>query len=94
LIPSKSFSLIGDNGLHIADGHIEEACIYSAAFDPARRWYDVPDMMPDEALLSKNHEFQLFGVSRFRPHSTFAYPMTPEIHPPPVRISVRAFAIW
>jgi hypothetical protein len=94
LLPSKTFSLVDEHGLHSADGHIEEACVYSVAFDPAHRWYYARDMMPHEALLLKNYDSELSGVSRFSPHTAFDDPTTPANALPRASIEVRSIAVW
>jgi hypothetical protein len=94
LMVSRTISRVDAHGLHSADGHIEESAVYSVAFNPAHRWYYAPDMMPDEALLLKNYDSRLTGVSRFSPHVSFVDPTTPANALPRASIEVRALTIW
>ena len=50
---------------------------YSVTFDPAHRWFYVPDMLPDEALLLKCYDSETDGRARFLPHSAFNDPTAP-----------------
>ena len=51
--------------------------IYSVTYDPGQRWYYVPDMQPDEALLLKCYDSATDGRARFMPHSAFEDPTAP-----------------
>jgi hypothetical protein len=51
--------------------------IYSVRYDPAHRWYYVPDMQPDEALLLKCYDSATDGRARFAPHTAFDDPTAP-----------------
>ncbi|PJG46404.1 hypothetical protein CAF53_19695 [Sphingobium sp. LB126] len=94
LMVSRSISRTNDKGLRTADGKITAGEIYSVAFNPAHKWYYVPDMMPDEALLLKNYDSRRDGVARFSPHSAFADPTTPADALPRASIEVRTLAVW
>src|SRR5262249_8475841 len=50
---------------------------YSVLFDPAHRWFYVPEMQPDEALLLKCYDSETDGHARFAPHSAFIDPNAP-----------------
>jgi hypothetical protein len=47
---------------------------YGVRFNPAHRWYYVPDMQPDEALLLKCYDSSTDGRARFVPHTAFEDP--------------------
>jgi hypothetical protein len=47
---------------------------YSVRYNPRHRWYYVPDMMPDEALLLKCYDTAADGRARFAPHTAFEDP--------------------
>ncbi len=62
---------------------------YSVKFNPAHRWYYVPRMRADEALLLKCCD-TLEGVpARYTPHSAFTDPTAPADAPPRESIEVR-----
>lgn len=94
LMASRSISRSDAKGLRTADGEITTGVIYSVAFNPAHRWYYVPDMMPCEALLLKNYDSRLDGTARFNPHCAFEDPTTPADALPRASIEVRTLAIW
>jgi hypothetical protein len=50
---------------------------YSVIFDPAHRWFYLPEMEPDEVLLLKCYDSKIDGRARFAPHSAFTDPTTP-----------------
>lgn len=50
---------------------------YAIAFSPAHRWYYVPLMRADEAILMKTYDSANDGRARFAPHSAFDDPATP-----------------
>ena len=62
---------------------------YSVAFSPDHRWYYVPRMQPDEALLIKCSDTSTAVPARFTPHSAFVDPTTPADAPPRQSIEVR-----
>ena len=62
---------------------------YSVTFDPAHRWYYVPRMQTDEALLLKCSDTSAAVPARFTPHSAFIDPTAPTDAPPRESIEVR-----
>jgi hypothetical protein len=62
---------------------------YSVKFNPAHRWYYVPGMQRDEALLLKCADTATHVPARFTPHSAFIDPTTPAAAPPRESIEVR-----
>ena len=63
--------------------------IYSVRYNPAHRWYYVPRMAADEALLLKCYDSATDGRTRFGPHTAFVDPSTPADAPPRESIEVR-----
>jgi hypothetical protein len=63
---------------------------YSVVFDPAHRWFYVPEMQPDEALLLKCYDSKVDGRARFAPHSAFIDPSAPANARPRESIEMRA----
>ncbi|MDO9710902.1 CmcJ/NvfI family oxidoreductase [Paracraurococcus lichenis] len=63
---------------------------YQVRFNAAHRWYWLPEMMPEEALLLKCYDSQRDGVARFMPHTAFADPTAPADAPPRQSIEIRA----
>jgi hypothetical protein len=51
---------------------------YAVTFNPSHRWFYVPDMQPDEALLLKCFDSATDGRARFAPHTAFEDPTAPE----------------
>jgi len=64
---------------------------YSVTFDPEHRWFYVPEMQVDEALLIKCYDSETDGRARFAPHTAFSDPMTPADALPRESIEIRAF---
>ncbi len=62
---------------------------YSVKFNPAHRWYYVPQMRTDEALLLKCSDTSTGVPARFTPHSAFTDPTAPADAPPRESIEVR-----
>lgn len=50
---------------------------YAVRFNPAHRWFYVPEMQSDEALLLKCFDSATDGRARFAPHSAFEDPTAP-----------------
>ena len=50
--------------------------IYRVAFNPAHRWFYVPNLQPDEILLLKTFDSASDGRARYMPHSAFEDPAT------------------
>lgn len=48
-----------------------EGEIYYLKFNPAHRWWYLPDMRPDEAWVFKNYDSAEDGRARFTPHTAF-----------------------
>jgi hypothetical protein len=63
---------------------------YSVTFGPEHRWFYVPEMQIDEALLLKCYDSETDGRARFAPHTAFSDPTTPADAPPRESIEVRA----
>jgi len=62
---------------------------YSVRYNPAHRWYYVPEMQPDEALLLKCYDSRTDGRARFLPHTAFEDPTTPANVAPRESIEIR-----
>jgi hypothetical protein len=67
---------------------------YAVKFSPAHRWYYVPDMQPDEAILLKCYDSAEDGRARFTAHTGFDDPMTPPNAIPRESIETRAFVFY
>lgn len=63
---------------------------YSVKYNPNHRWYYIPEMRTDEALLLKCSDTSAAVPARFTPHSAFIDPTTPADAPPRESIEVRA----
>lgn len=68
--------------------------IYYGSYNPDHRWYTVPRMTADEAIIIKCYDSAKDGRARFSLHSAFTDPTTPEGAPPRESIEVRAFAFF
>jgi hypothetical protein len=62
---------------------------YSVTFDPAHRWFYVPSMQTNEALLLKCYDSKTDGRARFTPHTAFTDPTTPPDAAPRESIELR-----
>lgn len=62
---------------------------YQVSYNPTHRWFYVPEMGADEALLLKCFDSETDGRARFAPHSAFADPTAPADAPPRESIEVR-----
>jgi hypothetical protein len=62
---------------------------YAVTYNPDHRWFYVPRMMADEALLLKCFDSRTDGRARFAPHSAFIDPTTPPDAPPRESIELR-----
>lgn len=62
---------------------------YSVRFNPAHRWYYVPELRAEEALLIKCYDSAADGRARFVAHTAFTDPTTPADAPPRESIEVR-----
>jgi hypothetical protein len=61
---------------------------YGVTYNPAHRWFYVPEMQPDEALLLKCYDSEV-DRARFAPHTAFEDPTAPEDVLPRESIEVR-----
>ncbi|WP_119302497.1 CmcJ/NvfI family oxidoreductase [Dongia deserti] len=50
--------------------------VYRVAFNPAHRWFYVPNLQPEEILLLKTYDSDRNGRARYMPHSAFNDPAT------------------
>jgi hypothetical protein len=50
---------------------------YAVTYNPDHRWFYVPDMQPNEALLLKCFDSATDGRARFAPHTAFEDPTAP-----------------
>lgn len=66
---------------------------YVVTFNPAHRWFYVPAMRAEEALLIKCYD-SLEDVARFVPHSAFTDPTTPPDALPRESIEIRTIAFF
>jgi hypothetical protein len=64
---------------------------YGVTFNPAHRWFYVPEMQPDEALLLKCYDSEMDGRARFMPHTAFEDPTAPKDAAPRESIELRTF---
>ena len=64
--------------------------IYAVTYDPAHRWYYVPEMQADEALLLKCYDSATDGRARFMPHTAFDDPTAPADMLPRESIEIRS----
>ena len=62
---------------------------YAVTFNPAHRWFYVPDMQPHEALLLKCYDSATDGRARFAPHTAFEDPSARANKPPRESIELR-----
>ncbi len=65
---------------------------YGVAYNPAQRWYYVPDLQLDEAILIKCWDSA--NVARFAPHTAFEDPTTPPGTRPRESIEFRTIAFF
>ncbi|HET6195714.1 MAG TPA: CmcJ/NvfI family oxidoreductase, partial [Acetobacteraceae bacterium] len=62
---------------------------YGVHYNPAHRWFYVPEMQPDEALLLKCYDSATDGRARFAPHTAFDDPTAPADVLPRESIEIR-----
>jgi hypothetical protein len=62
---------------------------YGVTYNPAHRWFYVPGMQPDEALLLKCFDSATDGRARFAPHTAFEDPTAPVDALPRESIEIR-----
>jgi len=63
---------------------------YAVTYNPAHRWYYVPAMRRDEALLIKCFDSAIDGRARFAPHTSFLDPTAPADALPRESIEIRS----
>ena len=62
---------------------------YGVTYSPSHRWFYVPEMQPDEALLLKCFDSATDGRARFVPHTAFEDPTVPADVLPRESIEIR-----
>jgi hypothetical protein len=62
---------------------------YAVTYNPGHRWFYVPDMQREDALLLKCFDSQTDGRARFVPHTAFEDPTAPEDVAPRESIELR-----
>jgi hypothetical protein len=62
---------------------------YNVTYNPAHRWFYVPEMQAEEALLLKCFDSEIDGRARFVPHTAFDDPTAPADVLPRESIEVR-----
>src|SRR6266581_2084654 len=62
---------------------------YSVKYHPNHRWFYIPEMTADEALLLKCYDSATDGRTRFGPHTAFIDPTTPRDAAPRESIELR-----
>jgi hypothetical protein len=62
---------------------------YSVKYNPNHRWFYIPEMKADEALLLKCYDSATDGRTRFGPHTAFIDPTTPPDAAPRESIELR-----
>jgi hypothetical protein len=67
---------------------------YAVKYNPRHRWYYVPDMREDEALLLKCYDSARSGIARFAPHSAFEDPTAPADKLPRESIELRTLVFY
>ena len=65
---------------------------YGVTFNPEHRWFYVPEMQPNEALLLKCFDSATDGRARFAPHTAFEDPTAPADVLPRESIEIRTLA--
>jgi hypothetical protein len=68
--------------------------IYALTHNPAHRWFYVPAMRADEALLLKCYDSATDGRARFMPHTAFDDPTTPPGSLPRESIELRTLVFF
>jgi hypothetical protein len=63
---------------------------YAVTYSPDHRWFYVPQMQPDEALLLKCFDSKTDGPARFAPHTAFEDPTAPADVLPRESIEIRS----
>lgn len=91
---SKSYACVAANGLYSSDGELSISEVNYPSFNDQHRWYYVPEMRTDEALLLKNYDSAEHGSARFSPHCAFKDPTAPADVLPRASIEVRVLTMW
>ncbi len=68
--------------------------IYTFLHNPRHRWFYVPEMRADEAMLLKCYDSAQDGRARFTAHSAFDDPTSPDDAPPRESIEARSLAFF
>lgn len=68
--------------------------VYALRYNPDHRWFYIPAMRPDEALLLKVFDSDRGIAARFAAHSAFTDPTTRPDAPPRQSIEVRTIAFF
>lgn len=68
--------------------------IYLSSFSESHRWSYFSKMDLDEALIFKQYDSQVNGVTRFTPHAAFDHPDTPRGTPPRESIELRCLVTY
>ena len=63
---------------------------YAVTYNPTHRWFYVPEMQPNEALLLKCFDSRTDGRARFAPHTAFDDPTAPADVLPRESIEIRS----
>ena len=67
---------------------------YAVTYNPGQRWYYVPRMQPDEAILISCYDSARRHAARFSAHGAFDDPSTPADAPPRESIEVRTLVFF
>lgn len=68
--------------------------IYLVSHSPMHRWFYFPAMDRHEALVFKQYDSQMSGVSRYTPHAAFDHPHAPPDAPLRESIEVRCLVVY
>ena len=63
---------------------------YAVIYNPSHRWFYVPEMQPNQALLLKCYDSRTDGRARFAPHAAFDDPTAPADVLPRESIEIRS----
>ncbi len=63
---------------------------YAVTYNPSHRWFYVPEMRPNQALLLKCYDSRTDGRARFAPHTAFDDPTAPADVLPRESIEIRS----
>ena len=67
---------------------------YQIAYNPDHRWYYLPNMARNEAVIFKVYDSSQDGRARFTAHTSFTDPATPNGAPPRESIEMRTLAFF